>query len=134
MLTFGRASDSDELPMCADERALELLRSDSEDAVPYAALDRVEPWRILAITFTNKAADELKTRLGDMLGDAANDIWACTFHSACVRILRRDAERIGYPASFTIYDTSDSQTVAKHILKDMDIDESSCRTRRRSRR
>ena len=58
-----------------------------------------------------------------MLGDAANDIWACTFHSACVRILRRDAERIGYPASFTIYDTSDSQTVAKHILKDMDIDE-----------
>ena len=123
LLTFGRASDSDELPMCADERALELLRSDSEDAVPYAALDRVEPWRILAITFTNKAADELKTRLGDMLGDAANDIWACTFHSACVRILRRDAEKIGYPASFTIYDTSDSQTVAKHILKDMDIDE-----------
>ena len=123
LLTFGRASDSDELPMFADERALELLKADSPDAENYAALDVVEPWRILAITFTNKAADELKHRLENLLGDRAYDIWACTFHSACVRILRRDAERIGYPSSFTIYDTSDTQSLAKRILKDMGIDE-----------
>jgi DNA helicase II / ATP-dependent DNA helicase PcrA len=123
LLTFGRASDSDELPANADENALKMLKTGGESAVPYAALGRVEPWRILAITFTNKAADELKTRLYNMLGDEANDIWACTFHSACVRILRRDAERIGYPSGFTIYDTSDSQTLAKRILKDMNIDE-----------
>ncbi len=123
LLTFGRASDSDELPANADENALEMLKTGGENAMPYAALGRVEPWRILAITFTNKAADELKTRLYNMLGDMANDIWACTFHSACVRILRRDAERIGYPPGFTIYDTSDSQTLAKRILKDMNIDE-----------
>jgi len=123
LLRFGRASDSDELPVGASEKGLEGLKNGGDEAVPYAALDPVEPWRILAITFTNKAAEELKNRLGSMLGETANDIWACTFHSACVRILRRDAEKIGYPSSFTIYDTSDSQTLAKRILKDMDIDE-----------
>ena len=123
LLTFGRASDSEELPACADDKALEMLRRGGDEATAYAALDPVEPWRILAITFTNKAAGELKSRLESRLGEKANDIWACTFHSACVRILRRDAEKLGYPASFTIYDTSDSQTLAKRILRDMDIDE-----------
>ena len=123
LLTFGRASDSGELPVDADEKGLEALLNGGDEAIPCAALDPVEPWRILAITFTNKAAQELKSRLENMLGERANDIWACTFHSACVRILRRDAEKIGYPSSFTIYDTSDSQALAKRILKDMDIDE-----------
>ena len=80
-------------------------------------------WRILAITFTNKAADELKTRLSKMLGEAGADVWASTFHSACVRILRRDADRLGFTSSFTIYDSSDSQSLIKHILRDFDLDD-----------
>ena len=123
LLRYGRASDSDELPPWADEDALRRLEAGGPDAERLAALDPVEPWRILAITFTNKAADELKERLGRLLGSEAQDIWACTFHSACVRILRREAERLGFSSSFTIYDTSDSQTLVKHILKDMNIDE-----------
>ncbi|MFQ9792556.1 MAG: UvrD-helicase domain-containing protein [Acutalibacteraceae bacterium] len=67
-----------------------------------------KPWQILAITFTNKAAAELKTRLVTMLGEDGNDIWASTFHSMCARILRRDGERLGYTNRFTIYDTDDS--------------------------
>ena len=126
LLRYGRAADSDELPDGADEAMLAALESGGERARFAAALDPVEPWRILAITFTNKAADELKNRLERMLGpEAADDIWACTFHSACVRILRRDAERLGFPSNFTIYDTSDSQSLVKHIVRDMDLDEKS---------
>jgi len=123
LLKFGRAGDSDELPCDADEKQLEILLAGGDRAKYLAAFEPVEPWRILAITFTNKAAGELKDRLENMLGESARDIWACTFHSACVRILRRDAERLGYTSSFTIYDTSDSQSLIKHILKDMDIDD-----------
>ena len=125
LLSFGRASDCDELPAFADERTLSLLREGGDDAAVYAALDPVEPWRILAITFTNKAAGELQARLERMLGPEANDVWACTFHSACLRILRRDAEKLGFSSGFSIYDTSDSQSVMKRILKDMDLDEKS---------
>ena len=131
LLQFGRASDTDEIPENADEAAIELLERcagypndpDYGFACEAAACGRVDPWRIIAITFTNKAAGELKDRLETMLGAQASDIWASTFHSACVRILRRDAERLGYPSSFTIYDTSDSQSVMKHIIKDFDLDE-----------
>ena len=123
LLKYGRAGDSDELPYDADEKQLETLLAGGERAKYLAAFEPVEPWRILAITFTNKAAGELKDRLENMLGESARDIWACTFHSACVRILRRDAERLGYTSSFTIYDTSDSQSLIKHILKDLEIDE-----------
>ena len=126
LLKYGRASDSEELPPDADEAMLATLEQGGERAQALAALDPVAPWRILAITFTNKAAGELKDRLERMLGpEAANDIWACTFHSACVRILRRDAEQLGYPSNFTIYDTADSQSLVKHIVKDMDLDEKS---------
>ena len=126
LLRYGRASDCDELPDGADEGMLEALQSGGDRARFAAALDPVEPWRILAITFTNKAAGELKERLERMLGpEAAGDIWACTFHSACVRILRRDAERLGFPSNFTIYDTADSQSLVKHIVKDMNLDEKS---------
>lgn len=125
LLRYGRASDSTELPPDADEEQLRLLQAGGDAARAIAPLHPVEPWRILAITFTNKAADELKARLENMLGAEANDIWACTFHSACVRILRRDAERLGYSGSFTIYDTSDCQSLMKRIIKDMDIDDKS---------
>ncbi len=125
LLRYGRAGDCEDIPADADEEQLALLRRGGEEARALAAWDRVEPWRILAITFTNKAAGELKARLAGMLGEAAEDIWACTFHSACVRILRRDAERLGYTGAFTIYDTSDSTSLLKHILKDMNLDEKS---------
>ncbi len=123
LLRYGIAGDTDELPANACEEDIDVMLSGGEEARRIAALDPVEPWRILAITFTNKAADELKSRLGKMLGPEAADIWASTFHSACVRILRRDAERLGFPRSFTIYDTSDSLSLVKRILKDFEIDD-----------
>ncbi len=125
LLKYGRASDSEELPPGADEAMLAALEAGGERGLAAARLDPVDPWRILAITFTNKAAGELKDRLARMLGEEANDIWACTFHSACVRILRREAEKLGFPTSFTIYDTSDSTSLIKHISKDQNLDEKS---------
>ena len=83
----------------------------------------VNPYNIMAITFTNKAAGELKDRLAARLGPMANDIWASTFHSACVRILRRDIDRVGFDKDFTIYDTDDSKRVIKDILKELNLDE-----------
>ncbi len=83
----------------------------------------VQPWQILAITFTNKAAAELKSRLAETLGDAAMDIHASTFHSACVRILRGCIERIGYERNFTIYDSDDSLRAIKSCMREMDISE-----------
>ena len=94
-----------------------------ERACRLCALEPAAPWSIIAITFTNKAANELKTRLENMLGSIAQDVWAMTFHSACCRILRREIERIGYDRSFTIYDTSDSERVIKEILKERNWDE-----------
>ena len=123
LLRFGSASDSDHIPSFSDSHALEALKSGEEDAAPYAVLNPVSPWQILAITFTNKAADELKSRLCSQVGEAAEDIWACTFHSACVRILRRDAELLGYGSNFTIYDTSDCQSLIRKILKERNLDE-----------
>ena len=83
----------------------------------------VRPWQILAITFTNKAAGELKERIAARLGEDASDIWAGTFHSVCGRILRRYAESIGYTSHFTIYDTDDQRRLMKQILKAHEIDE-----------
>ncbi len=124
LIRYGVGSESEEVPAGATEADLAALEAGpSEAAQRLAAVDPVEPWRILAITFTNKAADELKSRLERTVGPAAADIWAQTFHSACVRILRRDADRLGFSKSFTIYDTSDSQSTVKKILKDLDLDE-----------
>ena len=123
LLEFGCASDSEEIPYNASEEMLKELETHGDYADEYAALRPAAPWQILAITFTNKAASELKTRLERLLGDAADELWACTFHSACVRILRRDAERLGYTGNFTIYDTADSQSLVKHVLKDLNLDE-----------
>ena len=86
--------------------------------------DAVRSWNVMAITFTNKAAGELKERLRNMLGgEEGDEVFASTFHSACVRILRRWAEEIGYPRSFTIYDTDDSQRVMKTVYKELSVDD-----------
>jgi len=131
LLKFGCGSDSDYVPSSYDESDLEFLQAYLKDpkvqnydrAVSLCAVDPVDPWRIIAITFTNKAADELKIRLENMLGPEALDIWALTFHSACVRILRRDIDKMGFDRSFTIYDTNDSLAAMKRILKDLEMDE-----------
>ena len=83
----------------------------------------VLPWNILAITFTNKAANEMKERIANLVGDVAQDIWMGTFHSICVRILRKFIDRIGFDTSFIIFDTSDQRTMIKTCLKDLNIDD-----------
>ena len=87
------------------------------------AVDPIRPWNILAITFTNKAAGELKERLAAMLGDEAMNIHASTFHSACVRILRSEIEALGYGRDFTIYDSDDSQRMIKNVMGELDVSE-----------
>ena len=83
----------------------------------------IKPWNILAITFTNKAANEMKTRVENIVGNAAKDMWIGTFHSICVKILRRFIDRIGYDTSFIIFDTSDQRTLIKECIKACDLDE-----------
>ena len=133
LLRYGRGSDSPEVPEWAGEKELAILRncaagtSGEEDIRErvriLCSLDPVKPWQVIAITFTNKAAGELKARLEQEIGPDAGDIWAATFHSACVRILRRDIEKLGFPSSFTIYDTDDSVRVVKECLKELNMDE-----------
>lgn len=86
-------------------------------------LNLCQPWQILAITFTNKAAGELKDRISAAVEHGGNDIWASTFHSTCSRILRRYGDRIGYTSHFTIYDSDDSKRLIKDVLKELDINE-----------
>lgn len=83
----------------------------------------VKPWDILAITFTNKAANEMKERVTNLVGEIANDMWIGTFHSVCVRILRKFIDRLGFETSFVIFDTSDQKTMMKQILKAQNIDD-----------
>ena len=131
LLTYGRGSDSDFVPDWATEDDLAFLENFPEHPEGFeidrahrlCAVDVPRPWEIIAITFTNKAAGELKDRLAARLGPVANDIWASTFHSACVRILRRDIDRIGFDKDFTIYDTDDSKRVIKDVLKELNLDE-----------
>jgi len=94
-----------------------------DEIQPYLSVNAPKPWQILAITFTNKAADEMKQRLVNMLGEAGNEIWASTFHSACVRILRREAEKTGFSSHFTIYDTDDQKRLIKDCQNRLNIDD-----------
>ncbi|MCH4238964.1 MAG: UvrD-helicase domain-containing protein [Oscillospiraceae bacterium] len=89
----------------------------------HLAADSCAPWQILAITFTNKAAGELKQRLADMLGEAGSQVWASTFHSTCARMLRQYGDKLGYTNHFTIYDSDDSRRLMKSCLKELDVDE-----------
>ena len=130
IIRFGSAHGCTELPRPVTEADLNDLRNavatgrDLPRETAYLAVRPARPWNVLAITFTNKAAGELKERLRAMLGDTlGGDVNASTFHSACVRMLRRDAERIGFPKSFTIYDSDDQQRVIKQIYKDLMIDD-----------
>ena len=130
LIRFGSAHSSTYAPQGAGpEQVAELERLLHSDGEPSEALrpflreHTVRPYNVLAITFTNKAAGELKNRLSAMLGEAGQDVNASTFHSACVRILRREAGRLGYPQSFTIYDTDDQQRAMKEVYKSMNIDD-----------
>ena len=131
LLRYGRGSDTGDIPIGIDEEDLNFLENFPEEPSDYdilraeqlCAVEPPAPWNIIAITFTNKAANELKDRLSNLLGEGAQDIWAMTFHSACCRILRREIECMGYSKSFTIYDTSDSERIMKEIVKDMGLDE-----------
>ena len=134
LLRFGRGSDTDEIPTPISEDEVQFLEqyAAAPDAAQrplmeyLCAVEPARPWEVLAITFTNKAANELKERLGRMLGEeVAVDVWASTFHSACVRILRRDIDRLGFDRSFTIYDSDDSKRVIKDIIKELELEEKS---------
>jgi len=131
LIRFGCGSDSNEIPDTVTEEDVEFLENfpaeptefDRHRADWLCALRPAVPWSIIAITFTNKAANELKDRLANMLGEDARDVWAMTFHSACCRILRQNIERLGYAKSFTIYDSTDSERVMKDIIRDMGLDD-----------
>ena len=120
LIKYGNAYNSSytyRVPTESDVKELEeLIKNGGEPSFELKQLlscDAPEPWQILAITFTNKAANELKERLVNMLGSQGEEVWASTFHSCCVRILRRFCDRVGFSKHFTIYDTDDSKRVMK---------------------
>lgn len=130
LMKFGNAYGSDEINGRIDGDTFNLLNAyyNGDNSV-YEGIKRVlsvdapMPWEILAFTFTNKAANELKERLVVRIGESANDIWAGTFHSICVRILRRNAELLGFSKHFTIYDTDDSKRIMKDCQRLLNIDD-----------
>ena len=131
LIRFGSAHGSSWTPREVTEEDVKALKTaimTGTDAPAWLdgmlRQNAVRSWNVMAITFTNKAAGELKERLRNMLGgEEGDEVFASTFHSACVRILRRWAESIGYPRSFTIYDTDDSQRVMKAVYKELSIDD-----------
>ena len=131
LIRFGCGSDSNLVPDTITEDDIAFLEELGDNPTSQeiargdclCAVEPVSPWNIIAITFTNKAANELKERLCNILGPIGQDVWAMTFHSACCRILRKDISRIGYDGSFTIYDTADSERIMKEIIKDMGLDD-----------
>lgn len=127
IVKFGDAYNSNYTPYFTDEDinlGEEFLNGNTDD-IPdrIFSVNPANPWQILAITFTNKAAGELKERIIAKLGDIGNDIWAGTFHSVCGKILRRNADLIGFTSHFTIYDTDDQRRLMKEIMKQNNIDD-----------
>ncbi len=135
MMRYGNAYQADSMPFGVDESDVEALeaaqhsdmsRTELRDLLTQFAVSPVAPWRILAITFTNKAANEMKSRLAASFPDQSdlpNSIWAGTFHAICMRILRRYAVEAGLPTGFTVYDTDDSKKAMRAALKAVNIDE-----------
>ena len=127
LLQYGTASSrTDDMPPLTEEnwRLLELCAADGsyrEQADALLAHEVPAPWNILAITFTNKAAGELRTRLAAMLGTRGEEVHAATFHAACSRILRSEIEALGYGRNFTIYDTDDSVRVIKDAMAQLNL-------------
>ena len=129
ILKYGNAYFSDFAPYDISEAEvseLEELASEggsSDETLERFAVGAPAPWQVLAITFTNKAANEMKTRLERIVGESAGDIWCGTFHSMCLRILRANSEAAGLPKSFTIYDSDDSKKVIADCMKQLSVDE-----------
>lgn len=130
MIYFGNAYNTEQTYGTPSEQDVQFLKdyidgktNDASTLADIVAYDCIKPWSILAITFTNKAAGELKERLAGMLGEAGQGITAATFHSACARILRRECDKLGFSSSFTIYDSDDSQRTVKSILRELNISE-----------
>lgn len=130
LIKYGSAYGSDVIESRIDNNTHSLMTEyyEGNDSVYYdikraLSVDAPKPWEILAFTFTNKAANELKERLVLRIGEEANDIWAGTFHSICLRILRKNADLIGYSSHFTIYDTDDSKRVMKECQRLLNIDD-----------
>lgn len=128
LINFGNAFHDEAYEGTADDIAFlndyaEGKTDDFDTLREITAVDPVKPWNILAITFTNKAAGELKERLASMLGEEAGSINASTFHSACVRILRCEIDNLGFGRDFTIYDSSDSQRLIKNVIAELDVSE-----------
>ena len=130
ILKYGRAYESGQISQDFTQEELERLKAAAlgkellcDELAARLSVNPPAPWQILAITFTNKAAGELKERLNARIGEGGGDIWAATFHSACSRMLRRFGDRIGYTRNFTVYDTDDQRRLMKDCLKTLNYDE-----------
>lgn len=129
MITYGDAYETSAVPDGITDEIVSNMKSifenggNASEVNEWIAHERVNPWNILAITFTNKAANELKNRLSNALGELSRDVWASTFHSLCARILRIHAERLGYSKHFAIYDEDDSKRLIKDCEKSLKLDD-----------
>ena len=134
IINFGDAYHTDEIPFGIDESMVKVFEqiyenrntigeSDLKNLLLNFSYNAAKPWEILSFTFTNKAAGEMKERLSLILGDNAKDVWAGTFHSICVKILRQSIDKLGYKTTFTIYDTDDSKKIISKIIKELELDD-----------
>ena len=125
LIKFGDAYNSRFVPPFINEQTIEELKAELESGIisDVFAVDAAKPWEILAITFTNKAAGELKDRIALMLEEGAEDVWAGTFHSVCAKMLRKFGDVIGFSSRFTIYDTDDQKRLMKEVYRELNLDD-----------